>query len=683
MPTPTATRHAAFASIDFSTLTGNLRIKQGTIAKHPRNPLFIQSEPWERRIDNGYPNVVKLPTPRGSSFQLWYGTCARENNCDRQLLLYANSTDGLRWRKPRLGLFDLAAADLPELRAYGRANNILVEAGGVGVFRDEREPNPSLRYKAIGPGCWTSPTLSRVGDVDACGGGAPPPHGGAAGGHQACCRRQLRHRNPDRFVGQRASSPDGLTWSHVANLSWPPPHKWDTHQNAFRDEVSGHYILTTRSIPTFEGSSTPERTISMHASSSSGWEGMVEADTRVPPVITLRGSQDRQPYSQVTWPWLDVYLGLVAVYHPNEASQKVYNRLVWSRVPIPTSSEAGAGGGGGDSSGGGWQWVEGDLSSGPSFIHLGGGSGDESSRGGDVGGDGGEPSSRHHHHQHNSGNSAFDSHIIFAATPISISSSSTQWQHHHRQHHHHNNSNSGGGGGKRRRRRLGEVEAAEDEGNDGGGGSGSGEEWIYYMGGDGPHSGARNSSFALATLRKNGFVCVCGSGGYRTVPLLVTGSRLIVSADFEQPKAASGESWLRIGVDHYERRVAALDADAAVRRRTTTAATTRENTARVGAEGQGGDAHDEAARLRIGRSIPLTHNATDVPMRYDSGDAASSGGSSVEVDLTPLIGLYVGFEVRMRNARLYTIGFETVASSPPPAARRSKGDALSEWLTGA
>ena len=172
MPTPTATRHAAFASIDWKTVNGNLRIKQGIIAKHPRNPLFIQSEPWERRIDNGYPNVVKLPT-RGSSFQLWYGTCARENNCDRQLLLYANSTDGLRWRKPRLGLFDLAAADLPELRAYGRANNILVEAGGVGVFRDEREPNPSLRYKAIGPGCWTSPTLSRVGDVDACGGGAP------------------------------------------------------------------------------------------------------------------------------------------------------------------------------------------------------------------------------------------------------------------------------------------------------------------------------------------------------------------------------------------------------------------------------------------------------------------------------------------------------------------------------
>ena len=32
------------------------------------------------------------------------------------------------------------------------------------------------------------------------------------------------------------------------------------------------------------------------------------------------------------------------------------------------------------------------------------------------------------------------------------------------------------------------------------------------MGGNGPHNGARNSSFALATLREDGFAGVAGSG---------------------------------------------------------------------------------------------------------------------------------------------------------------------------
>ena len=35
-----------------------------------------------------------------------------------------------------------------------------------------------------------------------------------------------------------------------------------------------------------------------------------------------------------------------------------------------------------------------------------------------------------------------------------------------------------------------------------------GKERLYYMGGNGPHSGARNSSFGLATLRRDGYAAV-------------------------------------------------------------------------------------------------------------------------------------------------------------------------------
>ena len=68
---------------------------------------------------------------------------------------------------------------------------------------------------------------------------------------------------------------------------------------------------------------------------------------------------------------------------------------------------------------------------------------------------------------------------------------------------------------------------------------------IFYMGGDGPHYSPawpnplhRNSSFGLATLRPDGFVALGpapaaagGSGSAETIPLLVTGPKIFITAD--------------------------------------------------------------------------------------------------------------------------------------------------------
>lgn len=52
------------------------------------------------------------------------------------------------------------------------------------------------------------------------------------------------------------------------------------------------------------------------------------------------------------------------------------------------------------------------------------------------------------------------------------------------------------------------------------------------MGGNGPHSGQRNTSFALATLKPDGFAGVGGSNGVTsTAPVLVTAATMIVTAD--------------------------------------------------------------------------------------------------------------------------------------------------------
>merc|ERR1712232_97216 len=103
---------------------------------------------------------------------------------------------------------------MPKLARIGTKNNIILEGGGIGVFRDMHETNPAKRYKGIGPGCWDSPQLS---DCD-CFPTEPP--------------------KDRRFVGQTATSADGLRWdkASVRNISWPGrTQKWDTHNNAFWD----------------------------------------------------------------------------------------------------------------------------------------------------------------------------------------------------------------------------------------------------------------------------------------------------------------------------------------------------------------------------------------------------------------------------------------------------------------
>ncbi|KAH8049455.1 hypothetical protein JL721_11683 [Aureococcus anophagefferens] len=65
--------------------------------------LLHGDEAWERRLEFGAPSVV-YDTDR---YKLWYGACVAGRCGSRdatRALLYAESADGVRWRKPRLGL---------------------------------------------------------------------------------------------------------------------------------------------------------------------------------------------------------------------------------------------------------------------------------------------------------------------------------------------------------------------------------------------------------------------------------------------------------------------------------------------------------------------------------------------------------------------------------------------------
>lgn len=389
--------HVLFASIR-GKLPQAMKLVSGTALKHPANPLLVQDRPWEPRCDNGYPNVLQGTGKARNRWHLWYGCMTSGIGFDTgqgtnrtPALLYAHSPDGIRWTKPSLGVYDLSrgaeAAVAPALAAWGTRNNIVAsDSDGVGLF-----PDMTGVLHAFGKGCF------------------------GPGGVEGC-------------VEGVARSDDGIAWRHAENVSFPPPQRYNCHQNAFWSTATKAYMFTTR----LQGS---DEVRSVGLGLSREWPPQSSA-----PIYRIwNGTRERQYYSQITFPWHDVLLGLLMIYAPGSTRQAVRCRLAWARDPRR------------------WELV-GDED----FIPLG--------RAG-----------------------AFDDHIIFAANRPATA---------------------------------------------------AGAERIYYMGGNGPHSGRRNSSLGLAVLRKDGYVAVEGSGTVRTTPLFCTGKRLLVTADV----LPGGPGSVRLGV---------------------------------------------------------------------------------------------------------------------------------------
>jgi hypothetical protein len=252
-------------------------------------------------------------------------------------VLYANSSDGLSWTKPDLGLVDVGEIRR-DLRKHGEGgigphkylsqknNNIVMRGMGVGIILDAQEKNKSQRFKAFGGG-------AREG---ACFGGTCVAPGGTG------------------------TSADGLHWNEAVKVSWPLPHGYDTHNNIIWDERNGTYLLTTRS-------NMPWRVVALARSAKGEFHWDTEES---PPVVQPNGMradwrtalatfgksrQRKEPYSQITfiWPGMEtqVYLGIVSVLDIKEGT--IHCRLSWSK----------------DASN--WQWVDPGGLAGRDFIPVG------------------------------------------------------------------------------------------------------------------------------------------------------------------------------------------------------------------------------------------------------------------------------------------------------------------------
>jgi len=250
----------------------NAQLRPGVVQRHPANPVFAQTLPWEVDISHLYANV--LFDKQEQLYKCWYFTRItdwREDLSAGDLLktemeqgdmatLYATSRDGIHWDKPALDVY----------RYRGEGTNIVMFGNhGVGVFKDIREPEPARRYKML---------TGRMphGKVDAC------------------------------------FSADGIRWSkrvHVFNA------RGDCHNNAFWAEPLERYVAITREYP---GSNR----VVMRTESK-------DFITWKTPVEVLRGPITKQTYSMPAFPYEGVYLGLVSIFRI-ASDERVHVELAWS-----------------------------------------------------------------------------------------------------------------------------------------------------------------------------------------------------------------------------------------------------------------------------------------------------------------------------------------------------------------
>ncbi|KAJ1621721.1 hypothetical protein T492DRAFT_1067697 [Pavlovales sp. CCMP2436] len=309
---------AAFA---FATsLSGGVHVALGEVVKL-RTPLLVQDRPWERRCDNSYPEVIR----EGATWRLWYGCVLAGTDFDAGIgksrvfgWLHARSPNGIAWHKPDLGVFDLkgskAAEVNPALTALGTRNNIVLGDGdGVGILLDPTATDPRQRFKLMGD--MEAPPQTRDKRY------ASSPNG-LTNWTSVQPYRPTRIRLAPNASYDWCVPPAPLAGRHRSRGEQPGPHvasdyrvMTDTHNNMFWDERKEEYFVTTR----------VSQTRALATFRSKTWPPPDDVEL----VMGMDGcAYETQVYSQITFPWAGVYLGLAAVFYL--VPDRIATHLTWS-----------------------------------------------------------------------------------------------------------------------------------------------------------------------------------------------------------------------------------------------------------------------------------------------------------------------------------------------------------------
>lgn len=274
--------------------------------KYPAGPVLRPTEPWEANSATIYGSVIR----DGQKYRMWY--LVGKGNVG-----YAESPDGITWTKPALGMISLD----------GRPTNLVLQRAGVsqpgtlpnyqemfGVFRDDRDPDPSRRYKmgflSVDP-------------------------------HYQGPRADPFHRGQRRGLGV-ACSPDGLHWTLADN--WATEAICDGASHWMWDPARGKYVLfgRTKHLP-------PELLDVWNADDwvrKHFWGRVVArvesadflhwdiVDPGKAPIVMASDAKDppgTEIYSMLVFPYQTVYLGLVQVFQNRADTSRLDIQLAVSR----------------------------------------------------------------------------------------------------------------------------------------------------------------------------------------------------------------------------------------------------------------------------------------------------------------------------------------------------------------
>ena len=260
--------------------------------KYPGNPVLWPTESWEPAYALTWGSVIR----DRDKYKMWYRTPVGVS--------YAESDDGIAWTKPRLDLVRIDGQKTNILLRISPRSDLAGQAGDLpyfytilGVHRDDRDPDPSRRYK--------------MGFLS--------------------IQRQYNGPREDVFhPGQRrglgvAGSPDGIHWTLIDN--WTTEAVCDGPCHWLFDTERAKYILYGRThllLPTtrfWNNDKGPRHhhggrcVARVESPDFLAWNVTAPAES---PVVLAADTQDLpgdEIYSMKVFRYESVYIGLVQVFH--------------------------------------------------------------------------------------------------------------------------------------------------------------------------------------------------------------------------------------------------------------------------------------------------------------------------------------------------------------------------------
>ena len=159
-------------------------------------PLVVPDKPWEtgpHRMMFAYGGTGSVIfDPDYGKFRMWYGviTWTGDSQSDPPLMCYAESEDGIHWKKPSLGLIDYKGSKENNIVYSYLTDDNPPRRYQFAVFRDEVEKDPVKKYKGIG---WIQ----------------------ATGFHVVTSPDGLRWSNKPKLVSTIGGDTFGITWDPI------------------------------------------------------------------------------------------------------------------------------------------------------------------------------------------------------------------------------------------------------------------------------------------------------------------------------------------------------------------------------------------------------------------------------------------------------------------------------------